>query len=87
MGQSMAQGPTKASASTHQAALGWETSTSRCMRNTEGGCRDSQKTHSLQVVDGERKRNHMSNQFRKGPRSQPAFVVAFLSYMNCRYFS
>ena len=50
--QLMAQGPRRASASTHRAAPGWGTSRSRCTRDTGGGCRDSRKTHSLHVVGG-----------------------------------
>lgn len=79
MGQVMAQGPRRASASTHRAGLGWGTSRSRCTRGIEGGCRGSRKTHSLHVVGGERNRNQMSSQVRKMP-------MAFVSFINCGYF-
>lgn len=79
MGQLMTQRPHRASTSTHRAAPGWGTSRSRCMRDTEGGCRGSRKTHSLDVVGGERNRNQMSNQVWKMP-------MACASYVNGRYF-
>lgn len=50
------------------------------MRDTEGGCRGSRRTHSLHVVGGERNRNQMSGQVWNMP-------MAFASYMNCRHFS
>lgn len=58
-------GPRRVFSSTHQVAPGWETSRSRCRRDTEGGCRGSQKTHFLHGVGGRETGTKCQSRFEK----------------------